>query len=165
MAKNHLVEKIPLFARNEEEVVGKDESSGIIEQYKLLYQSIEHVNGKRVSQNKFYLTISGVILSGMFLMIKEGLFQNNIVGLLILAPAIAVNYIWYKAIRAGRFLAYTRWIVLREVEKKLPIRPFCKIWELMNKENGYNSLSNSLLIIPIILTIIYITIGVLWFVN
>lgn len=165
MSKNQITEKIPLFAEDEKKLLNQTVPPDIIEQYKLVYHSIEHVNGKRASQNRFYLTISGVILSGLFLMIKEALFQSNIIGLLILAPAMVINYIWYKAIRAGRFLAHTRWIVLREMEKKLPIRPFCKIWELMNEENGYNSLSNSLLIIPIVLTIIYFTIGVLWFAN
>lgn len=163
MAKGQAVEKVHLFA--EEELLNQTVPPDIVEQYKLVYQSIEHVNGKRASQNRFYLTISGVILSGLFLLIKEGLFQSNIIGLLILVPAIIINYIWYKSIKAGRFLVYTRWIVLREMEKKLPIRPFSRIWELMNEENGYNSLSNSLLIIPIVLTIIYLIIGVLWFVN
>ena len=140
-------------------------NDSILEQYKLYVEMADRISERRMSTNRFYMTL----LSGLLIMISFVVNKDNINALadqqfiIYLATGILgvlVCIIWYVNIRSYRQLNTAKFQVIHEMEERLSYSPYKIEWEILGKAHDYKKyfqLSRIEAYVPLILLLPYLT--------
>ena len=106
----------------------------LMEQYKLYLELADKISDRRSQTNTFFLTINTGLISaiGIAVLVSDKTLPARILLPLLLslgAAAILLCYSWYRSIKSYRGLNTTKFSVVHEIEKQLPVRPYDAEWE------------------------------------
>ena len=122
----------------------------LFEQYKLYLDSALKISSQRQSANSFFLTINTTIIA-FISYIHFGTSISLGYYWIVAVAGIALSYMWYRLIRSYKDLNTAKFLVIHEIEKKLPLSPFDAEWEAVgrgNKPNLYLPFTNIEIKIP-----------------
>lgn len=106
----------------------------IIEQYKLYIEMADKISERRQNANSFFLSLCTAFMGALgYLLIEKN--QNAYTNILWLPPlfGILVSYSWYRLIRSYKDLNSGKFMVIHQIEQKLPIKPYDAEWETIGK--------------------------------
>jgi hypothetical protein len=102
----------------------------IIRQYELMVNSTFQVTSWRQAANNFFLAINTTLVA-----IAAYLYNfSQITGIIIGIIGFGITVLWYETIHYFRSLNKAKFIVIHEIEKKLPIMMFAMEYDHFNKE-------------------------------
>lgn len=108
--------------------------SHLLDQYKLYVEMADRISQRRVSANSYFLSLNTAILGFVGYLTSEN--STDYLWLLAIA-GIALTLLWYTIIKSYRDLNSAKWLVVHEIEKRLPISPYDAEWDLVDR--GKNS--------------------------
>lgn len=98
----------------------------LIDQYKLYVEMADRIGSRRQTANSYFLTVNTALLGFVgYITAKDSseyLWLLGIVG-------VVLCYLWYRIIRSFRDLSTAKYLVVHQIETKLPIRPYDAEWE------------------------------------
>jgi hypothetical protein len=105
----------------------------LLQQYKQYLDMADKVSERRTSSNAFFLTINAALISGFG--IVDVTSRKTPIMLYIAGgfSAIILCYWWFRLISAYRDLGTAKFLVVHEMEKSLPLRPFDAEWEAVGR--------------------------------
>lgn len=136
---------------------GVADSSHLIEQYKLYVEMADRISQRRGMTNTFFLTFNTAIvaaLAGFF----EHVPPNVSIAIYIAAAVMAVT--WAILLRSYRNLNTAKFLVIGELEKRLPAQTYYSAeWKALGEGKDYKKyipLSLIETVVPIIFLAIYV---------
>lgn len=93
----------------------------------------DRVSSRRQTANSYFLTINTALLGFVgYVTVKE---TGDYVWLLGLVGTL-LCYFWFRLIRSYRDLNSAKFLVVHQIEKRLPISPYDAEWEAMGRGNN-----------------------------
>jgi len=130
----------------------------VMEEYKLLVESINKLNDTRESSNNFWITLNGLGLSAVaYLRDAQGFPQSH-------KPAFLITIILFGVFFCLTWLGYLGTIkrsvgirtkALIELEERLPTPLFSKIFLHTKQQEGSDALTPKEMLVPILFLISY----------
>lgn len=110
---------------------GDKHAEHVVEIYKLYLDMADRISGRRERANSFFLTLNTAITAfvGYVTLGKATLGSTPWVAI----AGVVVSFLWYRIIRSYRDLNTAKFLVVHEMEKQLPIRPFHAEWEAVGR--------------------------------
>jgi hypothetical protein len=97
----------------------QDKTSLIFDQYKLYVDLADKISARRATTNSFYLTANSFLFVAIGILFSNGL---EIVVPMILLIGVFVSISWWLLIVYYKNLNSSKYQVINEIEKKLPVR-------------------------------------------
>jgi hypothetical protein len=109
--------------------------SNLLEQYKLYVEMSDRIGIRRQYANTFFLTINTAILAliGYFKVRDSSLSELSTIILIVPIAGILLCYTWWRMIKSYKTLNDAKFMVILEMEKKLPFDPFEREWEILGR--------------------------------
>ena len=102
----------------------------LLDQYKLYVEMADRISSRRQSANSYFLSINTALLGFIgYIGGKEPTIYLSLVA----TAGVALSYLWYRIIRSYRGLNRAKFLVIHEIEKRLPISPYDAEWEAMGR--------------------------------
>ena len=136
----------------------------ILEQYKLYVEMADRISSRRGTANTFFLSLNGSITGLAGYSIDKGILIHNVwIALFFLFLLLLECFFWWRLINSYKQLNTAKFIVVGELEERLPSSPYQKAeWQHHLKEGKdksvYWPLTDLELKIPIIFSVLYILI-------
>jgi hypothetical protein len=106
----------------------------LLDQYKMYVEMADRVSQRRTTANSYFLTLNSAILGFVgYLTSKD---STEYLWLLAFAGC-TLTFLWYSIIISHKKLSTAKWLVVHEIEKRLPISPYDAEWQAV--ERGKNS--------------------------
>ncbi|MDO8769453.1 MAG: hypothetical protein Q7K57_12265 [Burkholderiaceae bacterium] len=122
----------------------------LIEQYKLYVEMADRISSRRAAANSYFLSVNSAILAFVgYLTVKD---SEEFLWLLGIAGA-TLSLFWHALIKSYRNLNTAKFLVIHQIEKRLPISPYDAEWEAMGKGKNpklYRPISHIELGVPFI---------------
>jgi hypothetical protein len=143
---------------------GKEYSAHLFEQYKLYIDSIEKTSDRRQDANNYFIAINTALISLIGISFQVKIFDNApwLKSLLALLGIIICAIFWYL-IRAYKQLNTGKFLVIHEIEKRLPLELYKYEWDTLKQgkdKKTYYPFSHIELWIPWIFGAIYTILGI-----
>ena len=139
-----------------------DDKVILLEQYKVFVKTADDITVRRLATNRFYLTIllGLFIIAGSFIS-KEmaGLFDKQIILILISVIGIFLSLFWYMNIESYRLLNKAKFKVIHEMEAELAYACFDKEWEFrkgVDSDKAYPRFTQIEKFLPIAMGIVFV---------
>jgi hypothetical protein len=118
------------FARTHHEY-GDQFQQHLLEQYKVFIAAEERLVDRRQQENRFFLSISALIVTGLSVLLEQGISdQQASVGIVLLASAgLALCFAWHSILSSYSDLNTAKFVVITEFEAMLPARMFGAEWD------------------------------------
>lgn len=130
--------------------------SHLIEQYKLYVEMADRISNRRATANSYFLSVNSAILAFVgYLTIKE---SPDYLWLLAIAGATLSGF-WHALIKSYKNLNTAKFLVIHQIEKRLPISPYDAEWEAMGKGKNpklYRPISHIELGVPFIFIALHV---------
>lgn len=114
---------------------GHRHTEDLVAIYKLYVERTDEVSLKRERANAFFLTLSTALLAAAGFLrdtsTPSSMRDAANVAIPIALAGIAVGLLWIMVLQSHRELNRGKFIVIQEIEKRLPIRPFSAEWTLV----------------------------------
>jgi len=140
--------------------LSKEDKEIILEQYKLYVGTAEKVSDMRQTANTFFLTINSVLLTytGYLTTTSTELWY-----FVVALTGILISYFWREIIKSYRQLNSSKFHIIHDIEKKLPIALFTDEWEYLGrgKNKDYSKLTVVESKIPLVFIVLYVAIIIL----
>ncbi len=124
--------------------------SHLLDQYKLYVEMADRISSRRAAANTYFLSLNSAILAfAGYLGSKE----NSSYLWLLAVGGLALSFLWRALIVSYRNLNTAKWLVVHQIEKRLPISPYDAEWEAMGRgENAdlYKPISHIEMGVPLI---------------
>jgi hypothetical protein len=142
-----------------EKLSTKDEAI-VLEQYKLYMEMADRISERRDKANGFFLTLNTAVISaiGIFLD-KFGSFRPIWIVLLPTAALVLLCGFWFRLVKSYRQLNSQKFILIGEVEEKLPVRLWSTEWKRLGEGKAaskYVPLSEIEENIPVVFGVLYV---------
>lgn len=118
----------------------------LFEQYKMYAESAEKVSDRRSSANRFFLSLSGVLVSviGIMPQLKTNGMDFNLLWLIVVSFAgITFCLAWVTLIRSYRKLNNAKYTIITAMEQKFPAAPFDSEWKYLKMIKGAKEENNT----------------------
>lgn len=132
-------------------------STDLLEQYKLYVQSADNVSTRRVSSNRYLLTVNAALVASYG-------FQSASLGLAIWTIPVAVtgiiiSLLMWSIIKSHRDLNAVKFEVIHKLEEQLPATLYGYEWQLAQEGRGkiYRSVSQIELWISVVFLALHVT--------
>lgn len=130
----------------------------LIEQYKLYVQSHEKISERREGTNKFFLTLNTFLLGSIsYLLDRHNDFYTQL--LMGLGVGILISYFWYKIVRSYDNLNTGKFLVLHEVESRLPLALYDTEWNALGRgkdSSAYTPLTHIEKNVPVVFMFVFL---------
>lgn len=104
--------------------------SHLVEQYKIYVEMADRISSRRATANSYFLSVNSAILAFVGYVTAAG--SPDYLWLLAIA-GIALSYFWRALIQSYRNLNTAKWLVVHEIERRLPISPYDAEWIAMGE--------------------------------
>lgn len=104
--------------------------SHLLEQYKLYVEMADRISQRRTTANTYFLTVNSAILAFVGYLTTNA--SPDYMWLLALAGAMLTLF-WYNIINSYRNLNSAKWLIVQEIEKRLPISPYDAEWDAVQR--------------------------------
>lgn len=120
--------------RNPADSYGGSFQPHLLEQYKLYVESADNASARRISSNRYLLTINAALTA------VYGLQSSAVEHILLAAPVavagILLSLLSYNIIKSFRDLNTAKFKVIHELEEHLPAALYAYEWQLLEKGRG-----------------------------
>jgi hypothetical protein len=127
----------------------------LLDQYKLYVEMADRISARRQTANSYFLTINTALLGFVgYVTVKE---TGDYVWLLGFVGAL-LCYFWYRLIRSYRDLNSAKFLVVHQIEKRLPLSPYDAEWEAMSRGSDptlYKPITHIEIGVPWIFTVLH----------
>ena len=137
------------------ETYGGSFNTDLLEQYKLYVQSADSVSARRVSSNRYILTVNAALVASYGLQsASSGLTTWSIP---IAVAGIIISFLMWGIIKSHRDLNTVKFKVIHEFEQHLPAAPYEYEWRLAEEGQGtiYRAVSQLELWIPVVFLVLH----------
>ena len=140
---------------------GESFKSDLLEQYKLYVQSAENVSSRRVTSNRYLLTINAALVALYGL--QSANFGQGYWTLLIPIIGIPVSLLWYLIIKSHADLNRIKFDVIHQFEQHLPAAMYKYEWHLAEKGQGkaYRAVTTIERWIPALFGVLHVILAVM----
>ena len=147
--------------RQDGESYGDSFVSDLLEQYKLYVQSAENVSSRRITSNRYLLTINAALVALYGL--QSANFGQDYWTLLIPVIGIPVSLLWYLIIKSHADLNRIKFDVIHEFEQHLPAAMYKHEWQLAEEGQGtsYRAVTKVERWIPILFAVLHLVLTVM----
>ena len=121
-----------LFAQTEK-TYGADYKAHCLEIYKMYVERADAISSRRESANTFFLSVNTVLIGLIGYLDASQVCTKLAIGI---AGSI-LCYFWYRLLLSYKGLNTAKFLVIHEIEKKLPLSPYDAEWEFLGR--GDNS--------------------------
>jgi uncharacterized membrane protein len=163
-----MTEKDNQLFKISEKDYGQAYKEHLLAQYRLYVENMEKISDRRQNANNYFITINTVLISFMGVLLQAKLLESIpwIKSLVALVGIIICVVFWfllrsYKQLNTGKFK------VIHELEQQMPASIYDYEWKILGEgKNGklYFPFSHIEMVIPWIFGIVYVILGVLFFV-
>jgi hypothetical protein len=102
----------------------------LLDQYKLYVEMADRISSRRATANSYFLSVNSAILAFVGYLTSK----DSIDYLWLLAFAgVTLSYFWRALIQSYCNLNTAKWLVVHQIEKRLPISPYDAEWEAMGR--------------------------------
>ena len=122
----------------------------LVDQYKLYVEMADRISSRRATANSYFLSLNSAILAFVGFL---GSGANSRYLWLLAVAGLALSFLWRTLIVSYRNLNSAKWLVVHQIEKRLPISPYDAEWEAMgrgNKARLYLPISHVELGVPLV---------------
>ena len=127
----------------------------LLDQYKLYVEMADRISSRRATANSFFLGLNSAAIAFVgYLDQKEG---SPYVWLLAIG-GIALCVLWRGLIVSYRNLNTAKWLVVHQIEKRLPISPYDAEWEAMGRGKNaklYKPISHIEMGVPVVFALLH----------
>ncbi len=140
---------------------GDSFGSDLLEQYKLYVQSAENVSARRVTSNRYLLTLNAALVA--LYGVQSANFGQGYWTLLIPVIGIPVSLLWYLIIKSHADLNRIKFKVIHELEQHLPAALYKYEWHLAQEGKGktYRAVTTIERWIPILFAVLHMVLAVM----
>ena len=136
-------------------------NSSILEQYKLYAQILDEHHNRFMNTIKFFISIQFIFLSGFLVIIKNEVVIGNFGTIMLVLSALFICVVWFMISKSHYKLTTAKHETLEEIESYLPLKPFSYEWhEKLKSGNKYISMRTVLFALPLVMSIIYVSLGI-----
>lgn len=143
--KEHTV--MDLFSIDKMEY-GENYETAVLEQWKTCVEMANSNSEKRNNSNNIFITINVAILAVIS-------FSIEYKSLLLSLAGLFICFLWIHTLNSYRKLSTTKYDIINEIEKQLPLAPLSYEWKKLNSNNKYLRLTTIEKFIPILFIVLY----------
>jgi hypothetical protein len=104
--------------------------SDLVDQYKLYVEMADRISQRRTTANSYFLSVNSAILAFVgYLTNKESIEYLWVLAIAGITPSL----LWFSIIRSHKNLNTAKWLVVHEIEKRLPISPYDAEWDYVQR--------------------------------
>ena len=151
--------RVENLVKNTKETYGDSFHTHLLEQYKLYVQSAENVSARRVASMHYLLALNTALVALYGL--QAATLGRNLWAILIPFMGIGSSLIWCCIIESYRNLNTSKFKIILELEKYLPVALFDCEWKIVKqgRGNSYRPVTRIELCIPIAFLILHLSIA------
>ena len=123
----------PLMRQTEDSYEGPFKAH-LLEQYKLYVESADNASARRVSSNRYLLTINAALTAVYGL--QSFAVEHVLLAVPVAVAGILLSVLSYSIVRSFRDLNRAKFEIIHELEKHLPAAPYRHEWQLLEKGQG-----------------------------
>ena len=123
------------------EEYGDDYNSAVLEQWKTCVEMANSNAEKRISSNNVFITLNSALLAIIS-------FSLDYKSILLSVVGIVLCILWKKSIDNYRRLGKMKYLIIDEMEKKLPFTPFLCEWKELKNNPKYSTLTKTEIYMP-----------------
>jgi len=162
---NQGAEMNDVFSRSKAEY-GDEYDDHVLQQYLLYVQMADKVSERRSQANTFFLTANTAILSALG--IVTALFPaksvaGGLLAFLVLLTPLLLCYAWLRIVGSYQHLNGGKFMVIHEIEKRLPLSPYQAEWAALGKgedSRKYKPLTDVEKWVPVAFMLLYCVMAV-----
>lgn len=141
----------------------------LFEQYRMFLQSASEISDRRQKANEYFLTANTILVSLIVFISQYQQIKNPKTIITFIAAVGLINsMVTYFMIRSYKQLNAAKFKIIHELEELLPARLYSYEWQLLGEGKNrkeYWPFSHLELKIPLIFGIVYLGLGLLYFVH
>ena len=99
----------------------------ILEQYRICVEMADRISARRSASNTFFLTLNTVVF-GVLSAMGQGRGGTGWAQAWLLAPLLVECAAWYGLTRSYRRINEAKYLVIEELERRLPAAPYGSEW-------------------------------------
>jgi hypothetical protein len=134
--------------------------TAVLEQWKMCVETTERVSTRRAFANTFFLTLNSAALATVGYFWGKWPQGVDTIGLLLpLVALLARCVVWWILVRSYRQLNEAKFVIVHELESRLPARVFAREWALLRPDRTagrYLRLTSLEQAVPILFALIYL---------
>jgi hypothetical protein len=97
----------------------------LLEQYKVYVAMADKISDRRQAANSYFLAVNSALLAFLGYAIPKGSTEYLwLVGL----AGMTLSYLWYRIVRSYRDLNSAKFLVIQQIETRLPLQSFQAEW-------------------------------------
>lgn len=104
--------------------------SHLLDQYKLYVEMADRISQRRTTANTYFLTVNSAILGFVGYLTSKN--STEYMWLLAVAGSMLTLF-WYNIIISYRNLNTAKWLIVQNIEKRLPISPYDAEWDAVQR--------------------------------
>ena len=116
------------------ESYGESFKADLLEQYKLYVQSADNASERRISSNRYLLTLNAALVAAYGF--QSALTERVIFVVPVAVAGIALSLLWYSIIKSFRDLNAIKFKIIHELETYLPAALYAYEWQLAQEGRG-----------------------------
>ena len=138
----------------------------LFELYKLMVQTSESLVARRQGTNTFFLTVNGLILTGVGLFVRQGINARShaLVIVIFCITGLIISWSWRTLLTSFGQLNKGKFAVILQLEKQLSASIFDGEWEALDRgenKKAYRSFTQNESRIPLVFSAIYGLAGII----
>ena len=130
----------------------------LLDQYKMYVEMADRISQRRTTANNYFLSVNAAILGFIgYLTTKE---SPDFLWLLAVA-GIALCFLWFSIIISYKNLNTAKWLVVHEIEKRLPMSPYDAEWDAVERGKNprlYRPMSHIESVVPWVFIILHVVV-------
>ncbi len=150
--------KTELFKEKKEDY-GDNYEMHYFEQYKLCVEMADRISSRRHFANTFFLSVNTTIIA-MIIYSQNVVTSNTNTNtytyyLLVSMAGMALCVIWWRLIKLYKNLNREKFKVVKALEERLPVAPYCTELELRKNSGKYSTFTTVEMVVPWIFGILH----------
>lgn len=142
-----------------EQVTISERKNMLMEQYKLYIEIMDRVSERRHNANSFFLTINTALVSALtaFLSITQSGTVHHYWIVIACIAGVIFCLTWKRLIESYRQLNAGKFVIIHEMERKLPAKLFTAEWEALGRGDGekYTPFTKTETYVPLSFILLY----------
>ena len=123
------------------------------EQYKLCVEMADRISSRRHSANSFFLSVNTAIIA--MISYFQSAETSNVYYLLVGVAGMALCFTWHRLIQSYKNLNREKFRVVKALEKRLPVAPYCTERKLRKISELYRPFTTDEMVVPWIFGILH----------
>ena len=111
-----------------------DYAAHLLEQYKLYVEMADRISHRRQTANTFFLTVNTALVALLDVAFRG---ESDLAQLawypLVSFAGVVLAFTWYRLIHSYRDLNTVKFRLVRQIERRLPIRPYEAEWQALGQ--------------------------------